>query len=103
MAVHSNAQALGQRAGHDPRYGGPGRIASTLGVVDPDGTPERPIARRVALFDRATLAPVRSQIADPSTGAFAFEALRTGTPFLLLAIDHARRYNAVCSDSVFAA
>lgn len=96
------ARASGRWTALDFDYGGPGHIADTLAVVDPDGTPERPIARRVSLLDRRSLRVVRSAIADPATGAYAFPDLRTDIPFLLLADDRAAVYNAVVSDWVYA-
>lgn len=93
----------------DPDYDGPGQIAGTVpgttdtasvAVVDPDGTPERPLRRRVCLIDRRSLRVVRSILPDAVTGAYAFPCVRRDIAWMLLADDHTGRYNAVVSDWV---
>lgn len=100
-ALHGDTLDVAAWSG-DLYYGGRGAIADTLAVEDPTGTPERPISRRVSLLDRRSLLIVRSTWADPITGAYAFPALSTAIPFMIIADDALGTYNAVVADWIYA-
>jgi hypothetical protein len=83
----------------DQWWGGLGRIAGTVQIK---GSPDRPVARQVRLFDVRTGILVRETWSDPVTGAYAFTGLDPARDYLALAHDHTRQYNAVVADRLTA-
>lgn len=78
-------------------FGGTGTIADTVDAVGVA------VQRRVVLFDRYTMTPVRTTWSSAVDGSYSFTALDTTVDFVVMAIDHTNVYNCVVKDRVRAA
>lgn len=79
-------------------YHGDHRIA---GTVKEKGVPDdRPVARRVLLFDQRTHLCVRETWSDPVTGAYTFDHIDPVPRYIVIAYDHTHHFRAVIADNL---
>ena len=71
------------------------------GTVKEKGVPDdRPVARRVMLFDERTYAVVRETWSDPATGAYRFEKISPVPRYVVIAYDYRHNFRAVIADNL---
>ena len=88
-AVESKNYFLGV---HERGVSGWYQIAGT--VKNEAGAADTPVRRRVRLHDQPSGRVVREVWSDATTGAYAFEYIRTGR-FFVVAFDHTGEYGGV--------
>ena len=71
------------------------------GTVTEKGVPDdRPVARRVLLFDERTYAVVRETWSDPVTGTYSFEKISPVPRYVVIAYDYKHNFRAVIADNL---
>jgi len=75
-------------------YEGTSRITGTVKINNILGE------RRVSLFERTTLAYIKSTQSDPITGEFEFVDLSATRKYIVIVDDNEQKYNAVIADWV---
>lgn len=71
------------------------------GTVKEKNLPEdRPVSRRVLLFDERTHAVVRETWSDAATGVYRFERISPVPRYLVIAYDHKHNFRAVVADNL---
>ena len=79
-------------------YAGDQRI---VGTVKEKAVPnDRPVARRVLLFDERTHVVVRETWSDPVTGRYAFEEISPVPRYVVIAYDYQHNFRAVIADNL---
>ena len=71
------------------------------GSVKEKGIPDdRPVARRVLLFDERTHVVVGETWSDPATGAYSFEKISAVPRYVVVAYDYKHNFRAVIADNL---
>ncbi|MBK8067920.1 MAG: hypothetical protein IPK27_09880 [Rhodanobacteraceae bacterium] len=71
------------------------------GTVKEKGVPDdRPVARRVLLFDERTHVVVGETWSDPGTGAYRFEKISPVPRYVVVAYDYKHNFRAVIADNL---
>ena len=69
------------------------------GTTRNTGTPTAPVARRVRLHDQLTGRVITDTWSNPTTGAYAFNNIRTGI-FYVTAFDHTGQFGGVIETDI---
>lgn len=89
---------LREYAFFDAYHGGLGII---YGTVKEKNTPANaPLRRKVRLMDERSGLVIRETWSDAATGAYEFRGIKQGTPYTVLAYDHAHNYRAFAGDNL---
>ena len=89
---------LREYAFFDAYHGGLGII---YGTVKEKNTPANtPLRRKVWLMDERSGLVIRETWSDAATGAYEFRSIKQGTPYTVLAYDHAHNYRAFAGDNL---
>lgn len=78
-------------------YGG-GKITGTVKVKS--SPQNRPIARRVCLFDERSKTLLATTWSDAETGAYDFRCLNRTRPYTVIAYDYEHNYRAEIADNL---
>ncbi|GMU43718.1 MAG: hypothetical protein DYH17_11505 [Xanthomonadales bacterium PRO6] len=71
------------------------------GTVKEKGVPDdRPVSRRVLLFDERTYAVVRETWSDAVTGVYRFDRISEVPRYVVIACDHKHNFRAVIADNL---
>ena len=71
------------------------------GTVKEKGVPDdRPVSRRVLLFDERTYAVVRETWSDAVTGVYRFSRISAVPRYVVIAYDHKHNFRAVIADNL---
>ncbi len=71
------------------------------GTVKEKGVPDdRPVSRRVLLFDERTYAVVRETWSDAVTGVYRFDRISEVPRYVVIAYDHKHNFRAVIADNL---
>lgn len=71
------------------------------GTVKEKGVPDdRPVSRRVLLFDERTYAVVRETWSDAVTGVYRFDRISDVPRYVVIAYDHKHNFRAVIADNL---
>ena len=89
---------LREYAFFDAYHGGLGII---YGTVKEKQTPANaPLRRKVWLLDERSGLVIRETWSDAATGGYEFRGIKQGTPYTVLAYDHAHNYRAFAGDNL---
>jgi hypothetical protein len=77
------------------------RRSPHTGTVKEKGVPDdRPVSRRVLLFDERTYAVVRETWSDAFTGVYRFDRISAVPRYVVIAYDHKHNFRAVIADNL---
>jgi hypothetical protein len=79
-------------------YAGAHHITGT--VKEKDLPEDRPVSRRVLLFDERTYAVVRETWSDAITGTYSFEKISPVPRYVVIAYDYKHNFRAVIADNL---
>lgn len=99
QATHYNARGFPKLLGfRNHYYHGNHRIS---GTVKEKAVPnDRPVSRRVFLFDEHRHVLVRETWSDPVTGAYSFDEINPEPRYLVVAYDYKHNFRAVIADNL---
>jgi hypothetical protein len=101
QATHYNARGFTKLLGiRNHYYHGNHRITGT--VKEKTVPNDRPVSRRVFLFDERRHVLVRETWSDPVTGAYSFDEINPEPRYVVIAYDYKHNFRAVIADNLHA-